>query len=132
MWEVAQAALPSDAKVLVVSRGDDELLKLEGRLAAHFPQDTEGGYAGFYPEDGATVVGHLESLRTQGWDYLLLPSTAFWWLDHYPGFRGHLEGRYHCTWSDESCRLYAIREPCDSSRCAETKNRCDVPLPQTG
>jgi cellulose synthase/poly-beta-1,6-N-acetylglucosamine synthase-like glycosyltransferase len=33
-------------------------------------------------------------MRARGADYLLLPATAFWWLDHYQKFREHLEARY--------------------------------------
>ena len=36
--EAVRSAIPADATVLVVSRGDEELLKLDGRTAWHFPR----------------------------------------------------------------------------------------------
>src|SRR5262245_26226480 len=81
--------LPADATVLVVSKGDEELLRL-GCRAWHFPRDERGGYAGHYPADGAAAVAHLEALRAAGAGYLLLPATALWWLDHYRELADHL------------------------------------------
>jgi hypothetical protein len=91
---VARAALPPDADVLVVSRGDDALLDLAGRRAAHFPQAPGGVYAGHHPADSADAVARLEALRAAGARYLLLPATASWWLDHYAGLARHLADRH--------------------------------------
>src|SRR5205823_7668406 len=75
------AELPAGASLLVVSRGDDEFLDLDGRFASHFPQADDGTYAGFYPPDSATAIDHLETLRRRGAGYLLVPGTSLWWLD---------------------------------------------------
>src|SRR5206468_1553705 len=83
--------LPRNATVLVVSKGDDELLRFDQRTAWHFPRTPEGIYAGHYPADSAAAVAHLEEMRTRGADYLLFPGTAFWWLAHYDDFRRHLD-----------------------------------------
>lgn len=91
--EVADA-VPAGASVLVVSRGDRALLELEGCEARHFPQDGTGGYLGHHPRDSDDAVERLESLREAGAEYLVLPSTAYWWLDHYAGFARHLRARY--------------------------------------
>src|SRR5439155_10058012 len=58
--------LPSDAVVIVVSKGDDELLKLGSRRALHFPQTDAGTYAGFHPADGRAAIEHLEQVRAKG------------------------------------------------------------------
>src|SRR5262249_31354544 len=79
-----RAAVAAEAPVAVVSRGDDALLELGGRPAWHFPQTPDGVYAGHHPADGPAAVAHLEAMRARGGRYLVLPSTAFWWLDHYP------------------------------------------------
>ena len=86
------ALVPVGSGVLVVSRGDDRLLALEGRPAGHFPQADTGAYAGHHPDDSAAAVAELERLVGAGWRYLVFPSTALWWLDHYGGLRRHLEG----------------------------------------
>ncbi|HEX6385857.1 MAG TPA: glycosyltransferase family 2 protein [Anaerolineae bacterium] len=103
--------LPPDATVLVASKGDEELLKLNGRRAWHFPQTEDGVYAGCYPADSAEAIAHLEALRRKGGDFLLLPATAFWWLDHYEDFRQHLEMQYPCIWRDECCLIFKLSRP---------------------
>jgi GT2 family glycosyltransferase len=90
---IVRETVPAGATVMVVSRGDDELVDLGDRAAWHFPQAEHGGYRGAHPRDSAEAIAHLESLRARGGEYLVLPSTAFWWLDHYAGFARHLEER---------------------------------------
>lgn len=106
-----RAVLPRNARVLVVSRGDDNLLRLGGRPAGHFPQTEEGLYAGHYPATDLAAIAHLEALRARGADYLLFPSTARWWLDTYPRLATHLRQRYRMILDeDESCLMYSLRE----------------------
>jgi hypothetical protein len=108
---VIEHALPADADVLVVSRGDDELLRLGSRRAAHFPQGERGFYAGHYPADSAAAVEHLESLRSSGAQFLVFPQTALWWLDHYKEFRRHLETRYRVIANDPvTCLIFGLVE----------------------
>jgi SAM-dependent methyltransferase/glycosyltransferase involved in cell wall biosynthesis len=109
--DVVRAGLPPDATVLVVSKGDAELLDLAGREAWHFPQQEDGVYAGHHPADSAAAIDHLEALRAKGAGFLLLPSMALWWLEYYPAFRQHLEGRYRRVQSDESCVIYDLSSP---------------------
>ncbi len=106
--EVVHTALPSEATVIVVSRGDEELLKLEGRRGWHFPQTEEGVYAGDHPASSAEAIAHLEELRAKGAEFLLFPETAFWWLEHYEEFKQHLDSRYRCIRSGEACVIYEL------------------------
>ena len=92
--ELVRATLPPDASVLVVSKGDEKLLELDGRPSAHFPRLDGGVYAGHYPADGDAAIAQLEGERERGAGYLLFPHTALWWLDHYGELRRHLETRY--------------------------------------
>jgi GT2 family glycosyltransferase len=101
--------LPANATVLVVSRGDDDLLQLDGRPGWHFPQDEDGTYAGYYPPDSAAAIAHLEALRKKGADYLLVPSTAFWWLERYSDFGLHLKTRYAVAAEDENCLIFTLQ-----------------------
>lgn len=109
--EAVREAVPSGSTVLVVSRGDEELLALDGRKGWHFPQADGGVYAGYYPAGSAAAIAHLEALRAKGGEYLLLPRTSLWWLDHYPEFGRHLEQNYPLVARDESCLIFALREP---------------------
>jgi glycosyltransferase involved in cell wall biosynthesis len=88
------ANLPFNVTVLVVSRGDANLLKLGDRDAWHFPQDRNRKYAGYHPADSEAAISHLEDLRSEGAAFLVFPATALWWLDYYPSFRAHMEERY--------------------------------------
>jgi hypothetical protein len=103
-----RAAVPSGAHILVVSKGDDRLVALDGYVAGHFPQADGGGYAGHHPGSGLEALEHLQRLHTQGNEYLVFPSTSFWWLDHYSELRQHLEARCQCLASDANCRLYRL------------------------
>jgi GT2 family glycosyltransferase len=99
--------VPVGASVLVVSRGDRELVDLDGRDGRHFPQDAEGGYLGHHPRDSDDAVARLEALRAGGAEYLVLPSPASWWLDHYDGFAEHLRSRYPAT-ELETCSIFRL------------------------
>lgn len=92
--EVAARAIPAGATVAVISRGEREILDLKGRTGWHFPRQDDGEYAGYHPADSAAAIKHLEKVRKDGADYLLIPSTALWWLDYYDDFRDHLESKY--------------------------------------
>jgi len=109
--EAVKAAIPAGAEVLVISRGDDSLLELNGRRAMHFPQDENGGWAGHHPADSREAIDHLEALRARGAGYLVVPPTYRWWLDHYEGLREHLEGRYRPVVVDERAgAIYELAE----------------------
>ena len=62
--EVVREVIPAGSRVLVISKGDPDLLDLEGRDARHFPQDADGSYAGYHPAGSADAIGHLKSLAT--------------------------------------------------------------------
>lgn len=108
--QVVQNTLPSEATVLVVSKGDNELLEWGGRKCWHFPQTENGAYAGYYPGSSTAAIAHMEALRAKGADYILFPATCFWWLNYYAGFREHLERRYEKIEGGEGvCAIYALR-----------------------
>ena len=106
--DVVNAELPTGSIVGVVSRGDDNLLQLGPRRGWHFPQTEAGVYAGFHPADSGEAIVHLEEIRRKGADYLLFPSTAFWWLGYYGDFQKYLESRYPCVCSDPSCLIFLL------------------------
>jgi hypothetical protein len=106
--ETADSIIPRNATVLVVSRGDDELLHMGARRALHFPQDEFGRYRGYHPEDSEAAIAILENMRTRGAEYFLLPSTSFWWLDYYEGFGDHLESNYSRLVSGDDCTIFEL------------------------
>jgi hypothetical protein len=106
--EEVQAVVPTGATVAVVNKGDPELLELAGRRGWHFPQSSDGEYAGYYPADGADVIARLEELRVRGAGYLLLPRNAFWWLSHYTEFSHHLKEHYPRISDTDACIIYCL------------------------
>lgn len=120
VYETAKACIrrairettPSAATVLVVSKGDEDLLNLlraDGRKAWHFPQLPDGSYPGFYPADSQAAIMELEHLRADGGEFLLIPRIAFWWFDHYRDFAQHLEARYPQIFRhQDTCWIYAL------------------------
>ena len=110
--EVVRTAVPPEATVIIVSKGDHELLNVYGRPAWHFPQNEQGEYLGYYPDNSDVAIVQLEALRAKGGDFLLFPQTALWWLDEYAGFKQHLLQRYRVVMRREDTGvLFALREP---------------------
>jgi GT2 family glycosyltransferase len=108
---VVDTVLPLHSTVLVVSRGDDDLLELAGRRAWHFPRADDGRYLGYHPADDDESIAHLEELRAKGAEYLVIPSVAFWWLDHYSGFAEHLRSRYSTVvYEHDACLIFELVE----------------------
>jgi GT2 family glycosyltransferase len=89
--EAVERLVPRRATVVIASKGDDDLLKVDRRRAWHFPQTEDAVYAGHYPADSAAAITHLERLRSKGAQFLVFPATSCWWLDHYAAFATHLQ-----------------------------------------
>lgn len=103
------ASVPPGASLLMVSKGDAALLAMPGHRTAHFPQDGAGQYAGHHPRDGLTATAELERLRREGAEYLVIPTTARWWLDYYREFARHLAT--HCEVvadTPDTCLIYGL------------------------
>jgi SAM-dependent methyltransferase len=115
--EVVRSTLPLEARVLVISKGDDQLLKLTVQPGWHFPQNEQGVWAGYYPADSAEAIQHLEELRAKGADHLLIPATSLWWLDHYAEFREHLENHYReVVRQNDVCVIFALYDPAQTEQ----------------
>lgn len=99
--------VPAGAALVVISRGDDAILPA-GYAVDHFPRAAGGGYAGFYPPDGEAAIAHLEACRAAGAEYLVVPATSFWWLDHYAGLAQQLLARARVLHHDESCLIFRL------------------------
>jgi ATP-binding cassette subfamily B protein/subfamily B ATP-binding cassette protein MsbA len=104
----ARRVLPAQAQVLVVSKGDDDLLDL-GHPASHFPGSADGGYAGHHPADGAAALAALEAGQAEGATHLLLPADSRWWLAHYAELAAHLADSADLVVDDDDCSLFALR-----------------------
>jgi len=104
-----RATIPEGSRVLVITRGDEALLRLGRRQGEHFPQTPTGLYAGHYPADGKEAAAHLEELRAAGAEYLVVPAEARWWLEHYAELTATLEETGELLPSDsQTALIYAL------------------------
>ena len=103
--------VPRGSIVAVVSRGDPDLVSFERHRGWHFPQTDKGIYAGCHPADSAEAIAHVKRLHARGARYLVIPETAFWWLDHYREFGDYLHRQHRCVLRDErTCVLFALQK----------------------
>jgi hypothetical protein len=100
--------LPAEAIVLVVSKGDSELVEPGSQRVWHFPPTEDGLHWNGNPADSTEAALHLEALRLKGAGFLLLPSTEFWWLDYYSDFCHYLDSRYSRIVDDQDCIIYDL------------------------
>jgi glycosyltransferase involved in cell wall biosynthesis len=116
--------VPARADVAVISKGDDRLLAFTGRRGSHFPQLTDGRYAGHYPADCGAAIDHLEELRARGIRWLVIPDTASWWLQHYPDFAAHLRG-YDLVANDDGMGML-VHLSAREDACANSEEQWEV------
>jgi glutamate-1-semialdehyde 2,1-aminomutase len=108
--EVVAAVIPDGAVALVATKGDPELLEVEGRHLRHFPADADGVYLGHHPPDDDWAIERLTQARAAGCEFLVIPASLRWWLDHYPGFAEHLTGEGEPMVDDrQRCTIFDLR-----------------------
>ena len=102
-----ERSVPASATVLVLSRGDSELLRLGEREARHFPRGADGRYLGHHPADDEEAIALLEAERAAGASHLVVPSSDEWWFEHYAGFADHLQS---CSRAEahEACSIFTL------------------------
>lgn len=108
--EMVAGSVPDGARVLVASRGDEDLLVMPGYATQHFPADPHGEYAGHHPADSEEAIRRLEEQRAAGAHYLAVPATMDWWFGYYGGFAEHLERAYRCLRRGEAGCLYQLED----------------------
>jgi len=138
--------VPPGSAVLIVSKGDEDLMRLEGYRAWHFPQTETGAYAGYHPANSAEAIAHLKRLHSRGAQYLVFPWTARWWLEYYGDLATHLNTVHELTVSEDGvCVVYELdesalsdadrqphetdRQPYDSFAACETPPLINLALP---
>ena len=107
----SKTAVPAGAKVLVVSRGDEGLLELNGRRAAiSRRRAAAAGPDTTRPTARRRSATSRRCARTAA-EYLVVPPTYGWWLSYYEGLREHLDDRYTAVVSDERAgAIYHLEE----------------------
>ena len=99
------AHVPEDSDVLVLT--NRELPQVEGRSMSHFPRNENGQFINM-PDDDA--IGHLENLRTEGAQYLVIPKELLEFLVYgMPALQEYVEDRYAPVIRDGTvCAIYAL------------------------
>ncbi len=105
---IAKTVLDPNSIVLVISRGDPQLVELGNIEGRHFPADPHGSYSGHYPADDADAIQELAAARMAGASHLVVPRPAFWWLDHYHVLARHLQERHRRVWDDDDCTIFEL------------------------
>jgi len=106
-----RACVPPGAVVLIATKGDEDLVQIEGVRAWHFPRDEWGSYAGHHPASSVEALVHLRHLFAQGARYLVFPATAAWWLEHYRELADLLDSAHELKMArDGVCVIYELRE----------------------
>lgn len=91
---------PRGATLAVVSHGDHQLTSVAGRQGWHLPEPEVGTNVAGDPADSAAAIAQVERLHRRGARYLVIPSTALWWLDRYRGLDAHLRQSATCVFHD--------------------------------
>jgi GT2 family glycosyltransferase/glycosyltransferase involved in cell wall biosynthesis len=124
--------VPVGEVVAVVSRGDDELVTLDGREGRHLPCTETGAYLGAHPTDGCDAIAQLDAARDAGARWLFVPDSSRWWLEHYDMLAAHLEIVGDLARDDELGRLYrvdpidALEAASDAATRAPTASACTI------
>lgn len=99
--DTVRRTVPPEAGVGVIDKWDPTVLDLSDRRGWHFP-DLELSPDG-YPPSSVEAIEHLEQLRARGMSHLVIPSSAFWWLEHYGAWKRHLDDHYERLVEDDRC-----------------------------
>jgi GT2 family glycosyltransferase/glycosyltransferase involved in cell wall biosynthesis len=105
--------VPAGNVVAVVSRGDDDLITLNGPEGWHLPRTPDGSYLGAHPADSDDAIAAVDAARADGAGWLFLPRPYEWWLNHYDTLECHLVTIGQLTRDHELGRLYRLNPPND-------------------
>ena len=104
-----QETVPPRAPMLVVRGKDDDTRDIPGREIWEFPEPPDPSDPNFPAPDARQLIAQLEGFWAAGAQYLVVPSSAFAWLDENQEFKSFLDFRYTATVRDPtSCILYDL------------------------
>ncbi len=109
------AALPhAESPLVLVEEAAWGAGTVAGRTVLPF-LERDGAFWGSPPDD-ATAIAELERMRNAGAAGIAFVWSTFWWLDHYRGFREHLESRYARTCASDRVLAFDLTRGPEGSR----------------
>jgi hypothetical protein len=102
-----------DAPLVLVEEASWGTGVVAGRETLPF-LERDGVYWGS-PGDDATAIAELERMRAAGAAGIVFVWSTFWWLDHYRGFRAHLERRFPRVLANERVVAFDLTQPKESA-----------------
>jgi tRNA (mo5U34)-methyltransferase len=105
-----QETIRPRAPILVVRTDGDEPLDVPYREVWEFPEARDPtNPTKLPPPDARSLITQLDGLWAAGAEYLVVPSSAFPWLEENPEFKSFLDFRYTAPVRDPtSCILYNL------------------------
>jgi len=100
-------AVPAGATVIMIDQEAFGEEVTDGRRRVPFPE-SGGKFAGCPPNDAA-AIHELERQRKEfKAEFLVVASSSFWWLEHYPSFAEHLRATFPCVLEDDSIVVFDL------------------------
>jgi len=102
--------VPAAAVAVVITKGDDRLLDVAGRVCRHFPSQADGRWIGFHPRDDQEALKFLRQAQEDGATHFVVPAFSLWWMQHYSALRAHLERRGTLVLASQHALVYGLPE----------------------
>jgi len=127
--DITAELLARGGVVAVISKGDDRMVESDQQKARHFPAAHDGSFLWYHPASDEQAIAALIDDEAIGLTHLIVPSTAFWWLDHYLGFKRYLDEHYQPlpTSSANVLVFQGLRRALDSSRADTSSLPTNLP-----
>jgi hypothetical protein len=102
--ELATHLLPAGALVVVANLGDEDWSSLAEFQVWQLPLNSTGGMS--------STVAHLETMQSNGAEFLIVPRSAFEWLDEHVDLASHLTSHHLLvTHQEHVCDIYELCPP---------------------
>ena len=106
--EDLRLVVPSGTTLILIDEDGFGRGFARGRHRLSFMKGDGGDWGA--PADDATALAEFEHLlKSRQPDYIVFGWPAYWWLDHYPKFAGHLRSSFPCVMENERLTVFDLR-----------------------
>jgi hypothetical protein len=105
-YELMRVIPPGGTFILVNDDQWGEAQVLPDRRVIPF-LERDGQYWG-PPADDETAIRELGRLLQEGANHIVFAWSSFWWLEHYAGFRRHLQTFFPCVLENERMTVFRL------------------------